>query len=179
MIINRHRLCQNKLCQTIYKVIIMNKDIVFNIDNNYKFNFRVAALIFQNNKLLLQTSKDEDFYALVGGRASLMEDTNETIIRECMEELGISLEQKDAILIDVVENFFEYRNTKYHELLFIYRIDLPNNIRIKDGLKTIDKDNNYNYWKDIKDIDKLNIKPVIIKDIYLNKQLNHHINKEI
>ena len=157
----------------------MKRDIVFNIDNEFKFNFRVAALIIQNNKLLLQTSPDEDFYALVGGRVSLMEDSKEAMIRECNEELGITLNKEDAYLINVIENFFEYRNTKYHELLYIYRVDLPDNIQIKDGFKTLDKDNNYNYWIDEKDIKNVNIKPEIIKDIYLNKELKHHINKEI
>ena len=152
------------------------KDIVFTEDNN-KFNYRVAALIIQNNKLLLQTCPNEDFYALVGGRVSLFEDSKTAIIRECKEEIGIDITNPQ--LIDVIENFFVYNNKKYHELLFIYKVVLDDNIYIKDGMKTIDKDNNYNYWKDFKEIKNLNIKPILIKDIYLNKDLKHHINKEI
>lgn len=109
----------------------------------------------------------------------MFEDSKEAMVREIKEELGIKLSVDDALLIDVVENFFIYNNMKYHELLFIYRFELPDNITIEDGLKTLDKDNNYNYWKDFKEIKNLNIKPVIIKDIYLNKELKHHINKEI
>ncbi len=157
----------------------MEQDIVFNINNETKFNYRVAALIIQNNKVFLQTSSNEDFYALPGGRVNLFEDSKEAMVREIKEELGIKISVDDALLIDVVENFFIYNNMKYHELLFIYRFELPDNITIEDGLKTLDKDNNYNYWKGFKEIKNLNIKPVIIKDIYLNKELKHHINKEI
>ncbi len=53
-----------------------------------RFNFRVAGLIFNEKRLLIHRMKKDDFYALPGGRAEMMENTEITIVREMKEEQG-------------------------------------------------------------------------------------------
>lgn len=154
------------------------RDISFKIEEeNIKFNFRVAALISTKDKILLQSTTNDDFLSLLGGRVQLFEDTKSAIIRECKEEIGIEFKEKDLKLLDVVENFFTYNNTKYHEILYIYKIKPPKTLINQNIIKTLDKNNSINKWYDMKEIEKLNIKPEIIKQIYSIKKLRSDILK--
>ena len=154
------------------------RDISFKIEEeNIKFNFRVAALLATKDKILLQSTTDDNFLSLLGGRVQFFEDTKSALIRECKEEIGIEFKEKDLKLLDIVENFFTYNNTKYHEILYIYKIKPPKKLIEQDTIKTLDKDNSINKWYDIKEIEKLNIKPEIIKQIYSIRNIRHDILK--
>ena len=45
------------------------KDITFKYEN-IKFDYRVAAIIENNNRFLLQKMKQDDAYTLVGGKSN-------------------------------------------------------------------------------------------------------------
>ncbi|MQB10111.1 NUDIX domain-containing protein [Agrobacterium sp. ICMP 6402] len=87
------------------------------------FSMRVAALIFQNDHVLVQRGAGDSYWALPGGRAEIGESSQETIIREIGEELerDCSVER----LLWSVENFFTYGDYAAHELGFYYLISLP------------------------------------------------------
>ena len=57
-------------------------------EEGYTFNFRVAALIRNGNKILVEQNKQVDYYGLPGGRCKLGEDSISAIIREMLEETG-------------------------------------------------------------------------------------------
>ena len=61
---------------------------ILNKENNVRLNIRVAGLIMNDNKVLLQTCDNVDFYSLPGGRVKYMEDTLCAIKRELKEETG-------------------------------------------------------------------------------------------
>ncbi|TDE16615.1 NUDIX hydrolase [Dyadobacter psychrotolerans] len=84
------------------------------------FNFRAAGVAVVNGKLLLHKTSADKFWSLPGGRADMFETTKETLLREMMEETGmtVSVEQ----LMWIVENFFEYNQIRYHEIGFYYRM---------------------------------------------------------
>ena len=156
----------------------MFKDLTFKYDElNMKFNIRVAGIIVNNDEYLIQKSDSNDYYSLIGGRAQLGESTAETIIREIKEEIGISISPKDLKLIDVIENFFLLRGINMHELLFIYRITIPDNLR-KDSYPTLDKDNSINTWFTKEKLNKLDLRPIIIKDLIQSTTLIHQIYKD-
>ncbi|MBO9653148.1 MAG: NUDIX hydrolase [Agrobacterium tumefaciens] len=86
------------------------------------FSMRVAALILQNDHLLVQRGTKDNYWALPGGRAEIGESSEETIIREIGEELerDCSIER----LLWSAENFFAYDGYAAHELAFYYLISL-------------------------------------------------------
>ena len=57
-------------------------------------NFIIAAgpVIIENNKVLLDKHGDDNFWKFPGGTMRNGETPEETAIRECKEELGISVE---------------------------------------------------------------------------------------
>ena len=54
---------------------------------DYKLNIRSAAIIIHKNKILLHRDLRTNYYALIGGRVKIGEDSTETIIREIKEEM--------------------------------------------------------------------------------------------
>ena len=48
---------------------MQKKDIIIKDDeSNFKFNFRVAGIFVNDNKILLQKCEKDDYYSLIGGR---------------------------------------------------------------------------------------------------------------
>ena len=142
------------------------KDIsYYNEDAKFKFNFRVAVIANKDNKILLQKCDKDPYYYLIGGRVSLGESTLTAVKREVYEETGIVVRNSELNLINIVENFFVYNEVKFHELLFIYKLNNKELLE-KDDFKTLDKENSYNVWIDIDKLNELDVRPEIIKDTY-------------
>lgn len=147
------------------------EDVVIKTDKQ-KFNFRVAVIPYNNNnQVLLQRVKNEEYLSLIGGRVKLGETTANALLREVQEELGILINQKNLDLVYVCENFFKINGKDIHELLFIYKYALNSNM----SYKVIDKENVKAEWFKIEDLKNLNIKPAIIKNFNISEELQHLI----
>ncbi len=94
-------------------------DISFQEDNKY-FCYRVGAIIIHNNKLLMATNPNVDFYYTIGGRVSFGESSMEALHREIMEELGIELEIDKLSFVN--EYFYKFGKDKVpaHEIGLYY-----------------------------------------------------------
>lgn len=80
-----------------------NKKIIFNkqklrskmdvsvMTENIKFNYRVATIIKNGDKILLHKSKKDDFFAIPGGRIMIGEDSKTALKREFLEEMGADI----------------------------------------------------------------------------------------
>jgi len=148
-------------------------DISFQVDDK-KFNYHVAALIVDGNRYLLQTNPRDNFWSMMGGRAKFNETSKETLIREINEELGIVIKKEEATLIHIVENFFDYDNKKFHEMLFIYRVDCKNyDIVNQQDFYCLDKDLDTNHWYTFDEVQALNVRPQMLKEILLDTDLKH------
>ena len=84
------------------------------------FGVRAAALILQNGKLLV--TKDKGKYYTIGGAIQVNESTEDAVVREVREELGIRAQAGQ--LAFVVENRFEQDGVSYHNIEFHYLVDL-------------------------------------------------------
>lgn len=95
-----------------------------------KFNFRVGGILESSDgkKVLIHRLSNFDFWLLPGGRVEMMEDTENAIIREMQEELGVKI-QIDR-LVSITESFFDMKDKTYHELGFNYLLKLPENSRL-------------------------------------------------
>ena len=142
---------------------------------DYKLNIRAACIIKHNNKVLLHKSDNRNHYCLIGGRVELGENSENTIRREIKEELGKEIDITGYV--STIENFFEFECSKYHEYMFVYEAEFKDekDKLIEDTLCNIEgKDYLKYYWIDLKDIDNVDIKPKVIKDILKEEKYPVH-----
>ena len=148
---------------------------------DYKLNIRSACLIIHENKLLVHRNKKEEHYALIGGRQEIGEDSETTIKREILEELGKEIEVTGYV--STIENFFEKNGKKYHEIMFIHKAEFVNeeDKKITNTIKNIEGKDYLQYeWLDLNEIQKYNLKPLVIKEILQEKVLPvHKINNKL
>ena len=80
--------------------------IDFQVDTIHgEFSYRVAALIINNNKLLVAKHVNYPCYYTVGGRVKLNETSVEAVVREALEETGFTFEIDKLAFVQ--ERFFE------------------------------------------------------------------------
>ncbi len=158
-----------------------DKDITVDIDD-WRLNCRAAGIIIHNNKVLLHHNTNDTYYALLGGRVKFGENSADAVRREIKEELGKDVEIMGYI--STIENFFELKNKKYHEIMFIHKVEFvnDNDKEIEYTLKNIEgnteKDIQYE-WISLDDLESTCIKPVIMKQILKNNVFPvHKINND-
>lgn len=154
-------------------------DLTIEVED-YKLNVRAAGIIIHNNKVLTHRNLNSNHYTFIGGRVEIGEDSATTVKREIEEELG-----KKAEIIEhggVIENFFEMKGSKYHEILFIHRAEFVNeeDKKIEYTLKNREGKDYLQYeWVNIDKIDDYPVKPAIIKEILKQGKFPvHMINKD-
>ena len=129
------------------------------------FNFRVAAIIIHNNKVLLHRSEHENLWSLPGGRCEMMEFSKETIQRELLEEINETVNVKD--LIWIVENKFIHNSVNNHELGLYYKTELRANSSIKNKNEFFGVEDTHKLifkWFKLTEIKDKNIYPVFLKE---------------
>lgn len=99
----------------------MCKDIIFKTDE-YVFSYRVAGLLIQNNKVLLQKPVNSSDYALPGGHVSLGETNEETLMREFKEEINADIQVESLQWIG--ELFFPWGEKPCHQICLYYKVEL-------------------------------------------------------
>ena len=132
--------------------------------NGGKFNFRVAGLIFDNNRLLIHRLKTDNFFALPGGRVEFMENTEATLIREMKEELNIDVEIEQLLWIG--EHFYEYSNTQYHEICYYYLLKTDDKTlnTTNNTFEIVEENRSYEFkWLPLHDLQNETFYPLFIK----------------
>lgn len=162
----------------------MMEDLTVDLENG-RLNCRAAAIITHNGKILFHKNTAEEHYALVGGRVQINESSDDTVKREIMEELGKEIELTGYVA--TVENFFEARGKKYHEIMFVHEAEFVDQAdkMITTTIQNIELENiakgkHIQYeWIDIADLDGYDIRPNIIKSVLKEGKFPIHIvNKE-
>lgn len=139
------------------------KDINVRIED-YIVNLRAVAIIMNNNKILFQKRKQDEFWALPGGKIKAGEPAKETIKRELKEELGVTNCNIER-LHSVAEHFFNFGEDKYHQYIFSYIVKINNNDILNNiEFEGIEQNENLVFkWFDIKNIKNAPIKPDFLK----------------
>ena len=142
-------------------------------EGNTVFGVRATALILQNRKLL--ATKDKDKYYTIGGAIQVNERTEDAVVREVREELGVKAQAGQ--LAFVVENRFEQAGVHYHNIEFHYLVDL-----LEDAPLTMQEDAKPLpcQWLALDDLYTVNLKPAFLKTTLPNwdGQLRHiHLNE--
>lgn len=141
----------------------------------YKLNIRAAVMINHNGKILTHKNINKGHYALIGGRVEIGESSEETVKREVMEELGKEIEVTGYVA--TIENFFEMKGSKYHEILFIHKGEFVNDEdkKIEHTLKNLEGKDYLQYeWLDLDKIEEYPLLPQIAKQVLKEKDLPVH-----
>lgn len=150
------------------------------IIDNVKFNYRVGLLVKKNDDVLVECNPNYDFVVLPGGRVKTLESSEDALIREINEEMKIDLTNYKLNFICVDENFFELDNVKYHELYFVYRIEInENNTDFKENMINYDSKINYYKWVNINDLKKVNLLPTSLISSMGISGIQHNIQKDL
>ena len=112
--------------------------ITFDKDG-WRFNYRVAGILFHNGRVLLEREIETGQCCLPGGRVEFGEAASEATLREMREELGV--EVKIERLIWAVDNFFQMDGRRYHEPSFYFLVSLPEASALPQGESFANQDN--------------------------------------
>lgn len=109
-------------------------DITFKTDEG-RFNYRVCAIIVNENKLLAMQDERSPYYYLPGGRVNLHETAEGAVLREIREELEIDAEIIRPLWFN--QSFFieDVNKERYHEICLYFLIDISNTKLLEKGEK--------------------------------------------
>lgn len=138
---------------------------------NARFNYRVAGIIIENNSVLLQYSGSGlNSWLPPGGRAELLETSEESLRREMREELAEEVQVER--LLWFTETFFTLDNFNFHEIGMYYLVQLPTTSALKDptfvhhfedaGMQL------YCCWHDLDRLNEIVIYPVFLREALHN-----------
>lgn len=132
------------------------------------FNYRVAAVIINENKILISSHNNENFYYLPGGRVQFGETSIKALERELNEELNLS--NFDHTLLWLNQNFFTQDRVKYHELCFYYKVLLDKNSL---NFSAVDNDKELHFkWVTLTELEDINLVPEFLKQKLSNLPTN-------
>lgn len=132
-----------------------------------KFNYRVCAVIINDNKVLVMRDNHADYYYLPGGRVQFNETAEKAVLRELKEELNIDAEIVRPLYFN--QNFFYEVVLKvdYHEIGVYFLIDAPKTDILSRGssFKGIETVKNQRFeWMSFEDVKKAYLYPLFIKE---------------
>lgn len=140
----------------------------FNKDNAC-FNFRSVAVIIHDDNVLLHKAKGDSHWALPGGRVELFENSDVTVQRELIEELGVDSIVKRHLWY--VENFFEHSGKRFHEIAnyFLVQLTEPNQLPNTEIFYGIETEVHLEFkWFSLDGIAEASIKPEFLQQSLLD-----------
>ena len=154
-------------------------DLTIDVED-YKLNIRAVVVIIHNNKILVHKNINSDHYALLGGRVKIGEDSETTVKREIKEELNKEIEVTGYI--GTIENFFEMKGSKFHEILFIHKAEFVNeeDKKIEYTLKNNEGEDFLQYeWLDLDKIDEYSLLPQVSKTLLYEKNFHDKTSRKV
>ena len=112
---------------------------------------------------------------MIGGRVEIGENSEHTIKREVQEELGKEIEITGYV--STVENFFEMKGAKYHEIMFIYKAEFvkEEDKKLESTLQYIEGTDYLQYeWIDLDKIDEYPLRPDVLKEVLKESKFPVH-----
>ncbi len=109
-------------------------DISFRVENR-KFNYRVCAVMISDGKILAMQDERSPYYYLPGGRVHVGETAEVAVIREVLEELGVTAKIARPLWLN--QSFFteDVDHLNYHELCIYFLMDISGTDLMSRGEK--------------------------------------------
>jgi 8-oxo-dGTP diphosphatase len=132
------------------------------------------ALIIRDSKLLTIAKRDKQgmWYLLPGGGQKHGETLKQTLQRECLEEIGTTVEIGKLLFVRefIAKNHLEIADdwTKnYHAIDFIFNCYVPEEYVVKNGILP-DEGQEQVEWLPIASLSKYRLYPSPLKELLLN-----------
>lgn len=155
-------------------------DITIDV-GEYKLNVRAAGVMIHNGKVLVHKNVNSNHYALIGGRVEIGENSADTVRREIKEELGKNVQITGYV--STIENFFEMKGSKYHEIMFVHKIEFTDedDKKIEYTMKNLEGKDYLQYeWIELSKIDQYPLLPEAIKEVLKQDKFPiHKINDDL
>lgn len=128
------------------------------------FNYRAAAIIVHDGKLLIMQDEGIPHDYLPGGRVHLREPAEAALARELREELEIGLPPHR--LVFMAESFFTLVNTPYHEMCLYFLMDAPAELLARGNAFTRTEGNEIHHfrWVQFDELRQLSFFPIFLKE---------------
>lgn len=121
---------------------------------------RVAGILVRDGKLLVQNGGAS--YAIPGGHLRFGETTEEALIREFQEEMGISI--VCGRLLWTEENFWRWGIRDAHNLGYYYLVEFPADCDIPQAGAVMKDNSGVSFdWLSVDTLDKVTIYPEFLK----------------
>ena len=156
-------------------------DISFK-NGNEKFNYRVCAIIVNDEKILAMKDDYSPYYYLPGGRVKIGETAEDAVIRECKEELCIEPEIIRPLWLNQAFFTEDVSKIRFHELCVYFLMDISKTDLISRGKEFIlyegERKNRF-VWLSFKNLEKEYFYPNFLKKDIFNLPENLEIRTEI
>ena len=161
-----------------------NEDLLLNTKSGI-FSYRIAGVLIQDNKILIQRTLNDTVYAFPGGHVAFGETSQETLIREFKEEMGADIFIERLLWIQ--ENFWKWGEDDCHQLCLYYLIKLNDDTQIPlEGAFTFQPQwENEKYtlefsWVELSKLNDIKFYPefAIEKVLSLSDNIEHFIVKQ-
>ena len=141
-------------------------DITFLTDDG-RFNYRVCAVIINENRILAMRDERSPYYYLPGGRVSLHETAEAAVLREIREELKIDAEIVRPLWFN--ESFFveDVAHEKFHEICIYFLIDISKTNLLDKGEKFVLHEGRHTHefeWLEFERLKSEYFYPVFLKE---------------
>lgn len=142
------------------------RDVIFSTDNGV-FNYRVCAVIINENKILAMHDERSPYYYLPGGRVSLHETAESAVLREVKEELEIDAEIVRPLWVN--EGFFveDVSQKKYHEICIYFLVDVSKTNLLTKGEKFVLHERHHTHefeWLELERLKSEYFYPIFLKE---------------
>ena len=159
----------------------MKYDCGFTKEKNW-FRYRAAAIIVEDDCVLLAGNERDHYFYSVGGGVQMGETAEDAVKREVLEETGVSYEIDHLAVIH--ENFFigdtVIKGYDCHEVAFYFLMqprgtkELHSNSTTQDGIKE------EMHWIPINELEKHRAYPTFLKEVLgrLDEGIIHIVTDE-
>ena len=129
---------------------------------------KIAFIYLKDGKILSTLSKGKDTYYIPGGKRENGESDEETLIRECKEELTIDIRRNSIKYYGTFEAQAHEKSEGVLVKMTFYTADFDGNLQSSSEIQEI-------RWLDYNDLDKISpVDKLIFTDLYEKGMLNSH-----
>ena len=141
-------------------------DCGFTKENNW-FRYRAAAIIVEDDCILLAGNDKEDYFYSVGGGVHMNETATDAVVREVLEETGVRYEIDRLAVIH--ENFWDGKGAydtglHCHEIALYYLMKPRGTKELCSDSHTRFTDRETMHWIPIAELDKHKHFPTFLKE---------------